>query len=137
MSPGPVDVERPGDRQRLHVGPPRPVEVVGGAAQIPLQAHRVRNRRFLDERDRDDVRARLDRGAHAQPGFDRVAGVGRLFEQRRQVGLSAEGRQMNAFAVDRELHLMRVFEAAHDVQVRSIELDLEGVLAVERKRVAH
>ena len=44
---------------------------------------------------------------------------------------------MHALAVDRDLDLVRVLEAAHDVQVGAIELDLEDVLAVERKRVAH
>ena len=56
---------------------------------------------------------------------------------RREIGLSADRRQMDPLAVDRELHLVRILQAAHDVQVGPIELHLEGVLAVERKRVAN
>ena len=93
--------------------------------------------RILDERHRDLVRSRGDRHTHAQPRIDRVAGVGRLLEQRGEVLVPADGREMNALAVHRELHVVRVLEAAHDVEIRPIELGLEHVVGVERERVTH
>ncbi len=44
---------------------------------------------------------------------------------------------MDPLAVDRELHVVRILEPAHDVQIRPIQLHLEGVLAVERKRMTN
>ena len=44
---------------------------------------------------------------------------------------------MDPLAVDGELHVVRILEPAHDVQIGPIELHLEAVLAVERKRVTN
>ena len=46
-------------------------------------------------------------------------------------------REIDALAVDRDLHVVRVLEAAHDVEIRAVQLGLEHVVAVERERVAH
>ena len=65
-----------------------------------------------------------------------VAGVGRLVEQRGEIGLPPIGDAVHALAVDAISNSLRILEPAHDVQVRAIELRLELVLGVERERVA-
>ena len=93
--------------------------------------------RILDERHRHVVRTGLHRHAHAQARVDGVARVGRLVEERRRdprvPPIVARYTRRPSIA---NFDLVRIFEAAHDVQVRPIQLRLEDVVAVERERVA-
>ena len=116
VSPGPVALNGPVIVSVWMCGPARPVEVVGASCAERLQPHGVRHRRFWTNATATSCGPGLDRHADAQPRIDRVAGVGRLLEQRREIGVSADRRQMNPLAVDGEFDLVRVLQAAHDVQ---------------------
>ncbi len=79
----------------------------------------------------------MDLHAHSQPRVHCVAGLGRFFEQGRQIVVSAQVGKMNSLAAHGELHLVRELQAAHDVQVGPIQLRLELVFAIQRKIVMH
>src|SRR5262249_21213754 len=72
----------------------------------------------------------------AQPRIHGITRIRRLVEQRLEIVPSADRRGIHAPAVDGELDLVRILQAAHDVQVRAIELHLKDVVAVQRKRIA-
>ena len=79
----------------------------------------------------------LDEDADAKPlGLDPVGCRGRIRLDRDQVFISSEVSEKDAPAVQRQFKLMRPLETANGIQVGSIELDLDVVLAVHRKRVA-
>ena len=110
------------------------VERVVRAADERLQPQRVQRRRPLDERHGDRVRAGLERHAERRPLLDVVARLGHVLEVGLEIVVAADRRQVHALAVDRELELMVVFEAAHDAEIGAEQSDPERVLAVERQR---
>ncbi len=75
--------------------------------------------------------------AHAEPRVHGIARVGRLVEQRLEILAAADRRQVDPLPVDRDLDIVRVLESANDVEIRAVQLRLEHVVAVERKRIAH
>ncbi len=127
-------IERAREREGVEVRVPDRVERVVRAADERLQPQRVHGGRPLEERDRDRVRAGLERHAERRALLDVVARLRHVLEIGLEVLVAADPGQMHALAVDRELELMRVFQAAHDAQIGAEQADAERVLAVERQR---
>jgi hypothetical protein len=105
------------------------------AAHERLQPVGALRRRFLQERGADLALPGAYLDPHLQPLGQRVDDVGRV-ERRLGVVLgSADGSQQHALAVDRHLELMLVLQAADRTEIDLEQLDLDDVLAVERKRM--
>ena len=78
----------------------------------------------------------LDRQPQADPRVDGVGGVGWLLERGGEVVVSSDRRRVHPPSVDGDFDVVGMLEAAQVAEVGPIQLDLEGVLAVERKHVA-
>ena len=130
-------MKRTRNGQRLQMRRARPIEIVHGTADIRLQPRRFHGIRILQKSHHDIMRTGLHRNANAQARIHRIARVGGLLKQRRQIFLAAHGSQMNAPAIQRKFNLMGRLQAAHDIQIGSIQGGLERILAIQRKIVVN
>ena len=89
---------------------------------------------LLEKRDRDVMRSGLHRHPRREAAVHLVAGRRRVVAGCSDLGIAAERRQVDPRTVDRNLELVRILETPHRAQVRSEQLHLELVLAVERQR---
>ena len=107
----------------------------GGAAEERPQAVGVLGD-LADEGGRHEPRARLHRHAHAQP---RVGGVGSRGDGAglSGLGVAADRTEEHPLAVDGDFELVLVLEPANRLEIGARQRDVELVLGVERKRVAH
>ena len=113
------------------------IERVRRAAHERLQPPGVLRRRLVEERRRNRPPPGLERDAHLQPRVDRIAAGGRVLERGREIGVAAELSEMHALAVDADLELVLVLEAAHRGEVGPIQLHLQEILPIEGKRWRH
>src|SRR5262249_3729598 len=75
----------------------------------------------------------LERYTHGEAPIHVVTGGGWVFARVHRFRRAAEGAEVDTFAVDADLELLRIFESAHRSKVRPKELHLEFVLTVEWK----
>ena len=93
--------------------------------------------RLLNEGDRYEVGPGLHGNADPQARVNSIACVRRRLEQRGKIFQPSDFRGVHTIPVDREFDFMTGFEAAHDVQIRSIEVGLQKIFAVDREVVAN
>src|SRR5262245_6118112 len=106
----PCRIERPGDRHRLDVRPAGRVVRARGTAKERAEALRALTD-LADERRADCVRSRLHRHTNLKTGIDGVHPVSDdTAVALGLLGVTADGGDERALAVDRDLDLMRVLE---------------------------
>ena len=131
----PLRVVRPLDRDRLHVRRALGVERVGEVADEALQPVGLEHRRgLLQERRRDVALPGFDEAPDLEArGLDRVRGVGGVLLQRVQILVAAEHSAMHMLAVDQQLQLLGILQAADRAEVGAVQADLEVVFPVHGK----
>ncbi len=99
-----------------------------------LESHGIERLCPLKERHRDCVGARREPQPEVRPRVDLVGQRRQVLQAGFEIILPTERDEVHAPAVDAELELMRVLEAAHNAQVRPEHPGLEVVLRIERQR---
>ena len=122
------------DRQALDVGQPGVVRRIDVAPQERLQTVAALGSGLLDERGRNLVRPSRDRHANPQPRVQRFGDFLGVFRQDREVSGTTHRHEMDARPIDRDLELLRIFEAAYRAEIGLEQLHLDDVLTIERKR---
>ena len=102
-----------------------------------LKQFERRRRTLLDERDADVVHSRRDGQALLKALLHLVAGQRRLQVVGLLVLRSAEAREDDALAVERDLEIVLQLETANDVDRLAIESRADHVLAINREVVAN
>jgi hypothetical protein len=74
---------------------------------------------------------RLQRHPYFRSGFRRIRGQRDVFQCGLEVFITAERAEMNAFAIDGDLQLMRIFKAPHRSKVGTEILHLNQILPIE------